>query len=106
MNGTILLVSDTPICGPFGPEAGPEKALSSSREDAIRARLADTAAQGARRRRLEEILKRPTPAWNPDDHPEIDAAGGAAEWVMKMRAEAELGFRRRTGVDETDDYTS
>lgn len=70
MNGTILLVSDTPICGPFGPEAGPEKALSSSREDAIRARLADTAAQGARRRRLEEILKRPTPAWNPDDHPE------------------------------------
>jgi hypothetical protein len=76
------------------------------RDDEIRARLADAAAQVARRQRLLEILRRPTPAWNPEDHPDIDAAGGAAAWVRKMRAEEESGFRARLGLDNTDDHTS
>jgi hypothetical protein len=100
MNGAILLVSDTPICGPFGPEAGSEKAPSSSRDDAIRARLADVARQEEKRRRLSAFFERETPAWNPDDHPEIDAAGGAAAWVRKLRSEAEQGFEKRTRRDQ------
>jgi hypothetical protein len=96
MNGAILLVSDTPICGPFGPEAGSEKAPSSSRDDAIRARLADVERQEEKRRRLSAFFERDTPAWNPDDHPDIDAAGGAAAWVRKTRREADRASLRRT----------
>jgi hypothetical protein len=70
---------------------------ASDPDDAIRARLADVDRQEAKRRRLQAFLERETPAWNPDDHPEIDAAGGAAAWVRKLRSEAEEGFRRRTG---------
>jgi hypothetical protein len=71
-------------------------------DDAIRARLADVDRQEEKRRRLQAFLERETPAWNPDDHPEIDAAGGAAAWVRKLRREAEQGFRRRTGQQENE----
>jgi len=70
---------------------------ASDPDDAIRARLANVDRQEEKRRRLQTFLERETPAWNPDDHPEIDAAGGAAAWVRKLRSEAEEGFRRRTG---------
>ena len=62
----------------------------------IQARLADVARQEEKRRRLLEFLQRPTPAWDPLDHPEIEAAGGAAAWVRKMRDEAERAFQKRT----------
>lgn len=101
MNATILLVSDALCLGPFDTEEqtepGPEKVpVTSVRDDAIRARLADVARQEEKRRRLSAFLERDTPAWNPDDHPDIDAAGGAAAWVRKLRSEAEQGFERRT----------
>lgn len=107
MNGEILMVSDALCYGPFasGPQTqtGPEKApVVATDSDPIRARLADTARQEERRRRLSEILRRRTPTWKPEDHPEIDAAGGAAAWVNKLRAEAEEGFRRRTGKSRND----
>ncbi len=101
MNSGVLTVSDTldvhafPVDAQNALESG-NVPSSSVRDEAIRARLADVAQQEVRRRRLLEILRRPTPAWNPDDHPDIDAAGGAAEWVRKLRSEAERGFERRT----------
>ena len=64
-------------------------------DEAIRARLADVARQEEKRRRLQAFLARETPAWNPDDHPEIDAAGGAAAWVKKMRRESDKASLRR-----------
>ena len=57
--------------------------------------LAEVAAREVKRRRLIEFLERKTPAWNPADHPEIEAAGGAAAWVRKLRREAEQASRRR-----------
>jgi len=66
----------------------------------VRVRLADGARQEAKRRRLLEFLQRPTPAWNPDDHPDIGAAGGAAAWVRKLRDEWEQAFKRRTGTNK------
>jgi len=97
----VFTVSDTLDIHPFPLDAHSEVApdnVSSLpvRDDAIRARLADNARQEEKRRRLSEFLKRDTPAWNPEDHPEIDAAGGAAAWVRKLRREAEEGFERRT----------
>lgn len=101
MNSAVLTVSDTLDIQPFPFEEqyafGRETSSSSVRDDAIRARLADTARQEEKHRRLQAFLERKTPAWNPDDHPEIDAAGGAAAWVRKLRGEAERGFRKRTG---------
>lgn len=47
--------------------------------------LAEVAAREVRRRRLLGILAGDAPLWNPDDHPEIDKAGGAAAWVRKLR---------------------
>src|SRR5271157_615988 len=69
---------------------------ASDPDNAIRARLADVDRQEEKRRRLQAFLESETPAWNPEDHPEIDAAGGAAAWVRNLRSEAEEGFRRRT----------
>jgi uncharacterized protein YfaQ (DUF2300 family) len=65
-------------------------------EDAIRARLADVARQEEKRRSLSAFFERDTPAWNPDDHPEIDVAGGAAAWVKKMRRESDRASMRRS----------
>ncbi|MGD1154589.1 MAG: hypothetical protein ABSA41_02050 [Terriglobia bacterium] len=58
--------------------------------------LAEVARREVRRRRLLAFLGRETPAWNPDDHPDIDAAGGAAAWVRKLRREADKASMRRT----------
>ena len=98
--GEVLTVSDTLEIHPFRvdepKEPGPQDKRTGGREDAIRARLADGVRQEEKRRRLAEFLKRETPAWNPADHPEIEAAGGAAAWVKKLRSEAEQGFKRGT----------
>lgn len=106
MHSGVLTVSDTLDVHPFpvdGQNAlGPQDVPSPVGDDAIRARLADHARQEERRRRLSEILMRRTPAWKPEDHPEIDAAGGAAAWVKKLRAEAEEGFRRRARKSRND----
>lgn len=61
-----------------------------------RARLADTSRQEAKRRCLLEILGRPDPIWNPAQHPELDAEGGAAAWVKRIRREAERASAKRT----------
>lgn len=66
-------------------------------DDSIRVRLADAARHERKRCRLSAFLERDTPAWNPDDHPDIDAEGGAAAWVRKLRGETEQSFERRTG---------
>lgn len=57
--------------------------------------LAEVAEREVRRRRLLELLSRKEPLWDPADHPEIDAAGGAAAWVRKMRREADRASSRR-----------
>jgi len=57
--------------------------------------LAEVAAREVKRRRLLKFLARKEPAWKPADHPEIDAAGGAAAWMRKMRQEAEKASRGR-----------
>ena len=57
--------------------------------------LAEVAEREVKRRRLIEFLSSKEPVWDPADHPEIDAAGGAAAWVRKMRHEAEKASRRR-----------
>ena len=59
--------------------------------------LAEVADREVRRRRLLALLDRDTPAWSPDDHPEIDKAGGAAAWVAKMRREWDKASKRRLG---------
>ena len=69
---------------------------ASDPDDAIRARLADVDRQEEKRRRLQAFLDRKTPAWDPADHPDIDAAGGAAAWVKKMRREADRASLRRS----------
>jgi hypothetical protein len=103
MNTGVLTVSDTLDVYPFPVDVqdtfGPQDVPSPVGDDAIRARLADVARQDEKRRRLSAFFERDTPAWNPDDHPDIDAAGGAAEWVRKLRSEAEQGFKRRTRRD-------
>ena len=71
-----------------GPQAaGPRRSVfPSTGNDIIRDRLGDAAQQEEKRRQLGKFLQRPAPAWNPDDHPDIDAAGGAAAWVRKTRS--------------------
>jgi hypothetical protein len=56
--------------------------------------LAEVAEREVKRRRLEFLASK-EPIWDPADHPEIDAAGGAAAWVRKMRQEAGKASRRR-----------
>lgn len=106
MNTGVLTISDTLDVRPFPVDGqnpfGSENAPPSTRDDAIRARLADVNRQEEKRRRLQAFLDRDTPAWNPEDHPDIGAAGGAAAWVRKLRSEAEQGFRRRTGEQEKE----
>jgi hypothetical protein len=58
--------------------------------------LTEIARREVKRRRLLAFLERETPAWNPDRHPDIDAAGGAAAWVKKMRHEADRASLRRS----------
>ena|SRR5579862_3264225 len=100
MNTRVITVSDTLDVRPFpidGQNAfGSENASPSSRDDAIRARLADVSRQEEKRRRLSAFFERDTPAWNPKDHPDIDAAGGAAAWVKKTRREADRASLRRS----------
>ena len=57
--------------------------------------LTEVAEREVKRQRLLKFLARKKPAWNPADHPEIDAAGGGAAWVRKMRQEAEKASRKR-----------
>jgi len=57
--------------------------------------LAEVAEREVRRRGLQKVLERPEPLWNPADHPEIDAAGGAAAWVRKLRRGTDRGSERR-----------
>jgi hypothetical protein len=57
--------------------------------------LTEIARRELKRRSLQAFLASETPAWNPEDHPEIDAAGGAAAWVKKMRREADNASLRR-----------
>ena len=96
----VLTVSDTLDIHPFPVDVHSAVAPDSVSslpvgDDAIRARLADTARQEEMRRQLVEFLRRPTPAWNPDDHPDIDAAGGAAALVRKLREESDRSSMRR-----------
>jgi len=58
--------------------------------------LTEIARREVKRRRLKAFLQSEILAWNPDDHPEIDAAGGAAAWVKKMRREADQASLRRS----------
>lgn len=58
--------------------------------------LAEVAEREVRRRRLLNLLEKPGPFWKPEDHTEIEEAGGAYAWVKKMRHESEQGFRKRT----------
>ena len=96
----VLTISDTLDVHPFPVDVqsalGPQVVPSSVGDDAIRARLADVARQEEKRGRLSAFFERDTPAWNPDDHPDIDAAGGAAAWVKKMRREADRASLRRS----------
>ncbi len=92
MEGTVLTISDTLDVHPF-PLVDGENVGSG--DNSIRTRLADTVRQEEKRHRLAEFLSRTTPAWNPDDHPEIEETGGAAEWVRQSRREAEQRFQRQ-----------
>ena len=100
MDTGVLTVSDTLDVHPFpvdGQNAcGPQDVPSSIGDDAIRARLADPGRQEEKRRLLSAFFARDTPAWNPDDHPDIDAAGGAAAWVKKIRCEVDRASLRRS----------
>ena len=101
-NASRLLESE-PASGGHGP-GGMDSLLAevepsgSITNDSIRARLDDAARQEERRRCLLEILERQTPIWDPADHPDIDAAGGAAAWVKRLRHETEQAFQKRTGA--------
>jgi hypothetical protein len=57
--------------------------------------LTEIARREVKRRRLQAFLASDTPIWNPDDHPLIDAAGGSAAWVRKIRREADQASQRR-----------
>ena len=103
MGAQILTVGTTRWINP--PPEGPEEAAEAFGGDPFaqlrepvppaRVRLGDAARQEEKRRRLIEFLERETPAWKDADHPEIEAAGGPAEWVRKIRRGAEDAFERR-----------
>ncbi|HEX7728957.1 MAG TPA: hypothetical protein VF392_07970 [Terracidiphilus sp.] len=46
--------------------------------------LVETAEKEVRRRKLLAFLESDTPAWKPEDHPDIEAIGAAA-WVRQLR---------------------
>jgi hypothetical protein len=97
--GTQPITLDSAGFGSFQGAEPPEPARfipAPNEDDAIRARLADVARQDEKPRSLSAFFERDTPAWNPDDHREIDAAGGAAAWVKKMRREADRASMRRS----------
>ena len=92
------LASGTHGSGEFHGKSSETLSSGAITNDSIRARLHDVARQEERRRCLLEILERQTPIWDPADHPDIDAAGGAAAWVKRLRHETEQAFRKRTGA--------
>jgi hypothetical protein len=49
--------------------------------------LVETARAELRRRRLLSFLQNDVPAWQKEDHPELQ--GGAGAWVRKLRSESE-----------------
>jgi hypothetical protein len=125
MNTEILTVGDTHCVRPFddveaeasrllgGPLPFDQEPLevpnqlrsesvtpASLQDDSVRARLANTARQERKRRHLLKVLQGPIPPWSPSDHPELDAEGGAATWVKKLRREAEQSFEKRTRAKE------
>jgi hypothetical protein len=57
--------------------------------------LTEIAGRELKRRRLQAFLASKATAWNPDVHPEVDAAGGAAAWVRKMRRESDQASQQR-----------
>jgi hypothetical protein len=65
-------------------------------------RAEELVRQETKRCRLLEILGRPAPIWNSGDHPEIEAQGGSAAWVKRMRREAEEAFEKRTRTENTE----
>lgn len=93
MAGEILTLDHTHCVRDFEKVATEAMRLH---EDSVRSRLADVARQEEKRRHLLRVLERPTPPWNPSDHPELEAEGGAAAWVKKLRHEAEAASRRHT----------
>ena len=101
-NASRLLESElaSETHGPGELHAKSSETVSSGAitNDAIRERLDDAARQEEKRRRLLKALSDDAPAWNSADHPDIDAAGGAAAWVKRLRHETEQAFRKRTGA--------
>lgn len=67
----------------------------------VRLRLADPVRQEANRRRLLDALAKPGPLWDPARHPELEGEGGSAEWVRRIRLDADKASerRRRGGED-------
>ena len=92
------LGTDSGISEALSPLMSETACFGSVTNEAIRARLNDSSRQAEKRQRLKEFLDRNTPAWNPADHPDIDAAGGAEAWVSRLRDEAELSYNRRTSA--------
>lgn len=90
---------DQPL-GVKSPLPAENSASPRVQDDSVQARLADVARQERKRRHLLNILRRPSPPWNPSDHPELEAEGGAAAWVKKLRREAEQASKRRVRVEE------
>jgi hypothetical protein len=61
--------------------------------------LVETARNEVRRHRLLQFLESKEPAWKDDNHPEL--AGGAGNWVRKLRAENEVSRGRKNGRKKT-----
>jgi hypothetical protein len=57
--------------------------------------LVETARNEVRRHRLLQFLQGKEPAWKDENHPEL--AGGAGNWVRKLRVEDEVSRRRKNG---------
>jgi hypothetical protein len=91
MNGGILTKDDARCVRPFPRQ-----------DDGFQERLHDPIRQEEKRRHLIRVLQRPTPPWDPADHPEIEDAGGAAPWVKQLRREAEQGFEKRTRAKQRE----
>ena len=125
MNAEIFTVGDTPWVNPpaevmaaafrllegsLASDGQPPEVLSRPRsesgtrssveDDSVWARLADVTRQEGKRCHLLKVLQRPNPPWDPSEHPELDAEGGAAAWVKKLRRAAERAFEKRTRAKE------
>jgi hypothetical protein len=57
--------------------------------------LVETARNEVRRHRLLQFLESKDPAWKDGHHPEL--AGGAGNWVRKLRTESEAFTGERAG---------